>query len=173
MSKDPIGLEGGMNVHGYAVNPVEWIDPLGLDVIENMLIVGWLGVGGAAIGQGIVDDSYAFGDEMDNIVDGGHNGAADALRHCYWMCRMSKTFGSTSALVVGTIHEDAGDRAGQPAAERVMDLHNNNQGASCSALKESCRDSCFGKYSSGELSGLAGVLIVPTPGVSIPAGGGY
>ena len=31
MSKDPIGLMGGMNVHAYAPNPTEWIDPLGLD----------------------------------------------------------------------------------------------------------------------------------------------
>ena len=174
VSKDPIGLSGGMNLHGYVQNPVHWVDPLGLREYEWAWEVGWLGVGGAAIGQRIVDDSHAFGHQMDRIVDGNHNGAADALRHCYWMCRMSKTFGSTSALVVGTIHEDAGDRAGQPAAERVMDLHNNNQGASCSALKESCRDSCIGKYNSGKLSGLAGVLIVPTPGVLTPTGvGGY
>ncbi|TDR25012.1 RHS repeat-associated core domain-containing protein, partial [Hydromonas duriensis] len=30
VSRDPIGLLGGMNVHAYAPNPVEWIDPLGL-----------------------------------------------------------------------------------------------------------------------------------------------
>ncbi|WP_374491519.1 RHS repeat-associated core domain-containing protein, partial [Zoogloea sp.] len=30
ISRDPIGLLGGMNVHAYAPNPVEWVDPLGL-----------------------------------------------------------------------------------------------------------------------------------------------
>ena len=31
ISKDPIGLLGGHNVYAYAPNPVEWIDPLGLE----------------------------------------------------------------------------------------------------------------------------------------------
>lgn len=30
VSKDPIGLAGGVNVYQYAPNPVQWIDPLGL-----------------------------------------------------------------------------------------------------------------------------------------------
>ncbi|MDD1789237.1 RHS repeat-associated core domain-containing protein [Burkholderia gladioli pv. gladioli] len=30
VSKDPIGLEGGINVYQYAPNPTGWIDPLGL-----------------------------------------------------------------------------------------------------------------------------------------------
>ncbi|BBQ01384.1 hypothetical protein BSFA1_65120 (plasmid) [Burkholderia sp. SFA1] len=30
ISKDPIGLQGGLNVYQYAPNPIEWIDPLGL-----------------------------------------------------------------------------------------------------------------------------------------------
>ncbi len=30
VSKDPIGLAGGLNVYQYAPNPIEWIDPLGL-----------------------------------------------------------------------------------------------------------------------------------------------
>ncbi|MCL4648761.1 hypothetical protein L0Z19_19590 [Burkholderia multivorans] len=29
MSKDPIGLEGGINVFEYAPNPITWIDALG------------------------------------------------------------------------------------------------------------------------------------------------
>ncbi|MFM0023170.1 RHS repeat-associated core domain-containing protein [Paraburkholderia azotifigens] len=32
VSKDPIGLAGGVNVYQYAPNPVDWIDPLGLTV---------------------------------------------------------------------------------------------------------------------------------------------
>ncbi|WP_254211131.1 RHS repeat-associated core domain-containing protein [Burkholderia multivorans] len=30
VSKDPIGLQGGLNVYQYAPNPVEWVDPFGL-----------------------------------------------------------------------------------------------------------------------------------------------
>ncbi|KVP96186.1 hypothetical protein WL02_10175 [Burkholderia ubonensis] len=30
ISKDPIGLAGGINVYRYAPNPVQWVDPLGL-----------------------------------------------------------------------------------------------------------------------------------------------
>jgi len=30
VSKDPIGLAGGLNLHGYAPNPAQWIDPIGL-----------------------------------------------------------------------------------------------------------------------------------------------
>jgi len=30
VSKDPIGLAGGLNLQQYAINPLQWIDPLGL-----------------------------------------------------------------------------------------------------------------------------------------------
>jgi RHS repeat-associated protein len=30
ISKDPIGLLGGLNAYAYAPNPIQWIDPLGL-----------------------------------------------------------------------------------------------------------------------------------------------
>ncbi|KWO23032.1 hypothetical protein WT94_02995 [Burkholderia stagnalis] len=30
VSKDPIGLQGGLNAFQYALNPISWIDPLGL-----------------------------------------------------------------------------------------------------------------------------------------------
>ncbi len=31
ISRDPIGLLGGINTHSYAPNPVEWVDPFGLE----------------------------------------------------------------------------------------------------------------------------------------------
>ncbi|MNL28859.1 hypothetical protein D3C87_1505230 [compost metagenome] len=35
MSKDPIGLEGGINAYAYAPNPVQYLDPLGLSALEK------------------------------------------------------------------------------------------------------------------------------------------
>ncbi|WP_330996535.1 RHS repeat-associated core domain-containing protein, partial [Burkholderia diffusa] len=37
VSKDPIGLAGGINVYQYAPNPIGWIDPLGLERIKNAI----------------------------------------------------------------------------------------------------------------------------------------
>ena len=37
ISKDPIGLSGGINIYAYAPNTVEWIDPLGLDRMPNWM----------------------------------------------------------------------------------------------------------------------------------------
>lgn len=33
--QDPIGLEGGANVYRYALNPVNWIDPLGYSGVDG------------------------------------------------------------------------------------------------------------------------------------------
>jgi RHS repeat-associated protein len=44
VSKDPIGLRGGVNLHRYAENPIKWIDPLGLIKWEAKvytLAYGW------------------------------------------------------------------------------------------------------------------------------------
>lgn len=86
-----------------------------------------------------------------------HNGAADAMRHCYLMCRMTKTFGSTIADVIGKNHEAAGNRQGQPAKERIMDLKNNTVGIACGDFSAKCSDACIEKYNTGQLFGLDGI----------------
>jgi RHS repeat-associated protein len=36
ISQDPIGFRGGVNLYAYAPNPISWVDPLGLDVEQNL-----------------------------------------------------------------------------------------------------------------------------------------
>ncbi|STK08457.1 RHS protein [Escherichia coli] len=94
-------------MYQYPLNPIQVIDPMGLDAIENMtsggLIYAVSGVPGLIAANSITNSAYQFGYDMDAIVGGAHNGAADAMRHCYLMCRMTKTFGSTIADVIGKI----------------------------------------------------------------------
>ena len=37
VSKDPIGLSGGYNIYAYAPNPIQWIDPLGLNRMPSWM----------------------------------------------------------------------------------------------------------------------------------------
>ncbi|HFO3294902.1 TPA: RHS repeat-associated core domain-containing protein, partial [Escherichia coli] len=161
ITPDPIGLRGGWNMYQYPLNPIQVIDPMGLDAIENMtsggLIYAVSGVPGLIAANSITNSAYQFGYDMDAIVGGAHNGAADAMRHCYLMCRMTKTFGSTIADVIGKNHEAAGDRQGQPAKERIMDLKNNTVGIACGDCSAKCSDACIEKYNTGQLFGLDGI----------------
>ncbi|EEZ7503663.1 RHS repeat protein [Escherichia coli] len=161
ITPDPIGLRGGWNMYQYPLNPIQVIDPMGLDAIENMtsggLIYAVSGVPGLIAANSITNSAYQFGYDMDAIVGGAHNGAADAMGHCYLMCRMTKTFGSTIADVIGKNHEAAGDRQGQPAKERIMDLKNNTVGIACGDFSAKCSDACIEKYNTGQLFGLDGI----------------
>ncbi|MEW5295327.1 RHS element core protein [Escherichia coli] len=161
ITPDPIGLRCGWNMYQYPLNPIQVIDPMGLDAIENMtsggLIYAVSGVPGLIAANSITNSAYQFGYDMDAIVGGAHNGAADAMRHCYLMCRMTKTFGSTIADVIGKNHEAAGNRQGQPAKERIMDLKNNTVGIACGDFSAKCSDACIEKYNTGQLFGLDGI----------------
>jgi RHS repeat-associated protein len=43
VSKDPIGLRGGINVHSYGDNPITWVDPMGLQTYmsQNAGLPAW------------------------------------------------------------------------------------------------------------------------------------
>ncbi|MBK5072971.1 RHS repeat protein [Budviciaceae bacterium CWB-B4] len=164
ISQDPIGLHGGINTYRYPLNPIQWIDPLGLDAIENALAVTILGPD-VIPAKFIVDESYKFGQDMHKIVGGIHNGAADALRHCYWMCRMTQSFGPGKAYLIGKSHEEAGNRAGQPKDEEAMDLANNGVGISCGISFKRCDNACIEKYNNGELHVLGGSNMSPSTNI--------
>jgi hypothetical protein len=56
---------------------------------------------------------------------GRHNGSADAFRHCFWSSMNARDQGRELAKEFGDAHENF---AGNPAAEKAMDLHNNGVG---------------------------------------------
>ncbi|HFD0387330.1 TPA: RHS element core protein, partial [Escherichia coli] len=74
ITPDPIGLRGGWNMYQYPLNPIQVIDPMGLDAIENMtsggLIYAVSGVPGLIAANSITNSAYQFGYDMDAIVGG-------------------------------------------------------------------------------------------------------
>lgn len=54
-----------------------------------------------------------------------HNGSGDAFRHCFWSAMNARDQGKELAKQFGDAHEDF---TGNPAAEKAMDLHNNQIG---------------------------------------------
>lgn len=133
---------------------------------EDMYALIILGTPGAAAGSLMATAADEFARSAVDIVgrDQIHNGSGDALRHCYWTCRMTKSFGSFKAYLIGLNHEMAGNRATppQPAKEAKMDIKNNSVGISCGLELRSCAESCVEKYNSGRLYGLGGDKLSPT-----------
>nr|KVE20119.1 hypothetical protein WS66_26965 [Burkholderia sp. LA-2-3-30-S1-D2] len=65
VSKDPIGLAGGLNSWQYAPNPVQWIDPLGLIKLRHNKSTGtWSTPNGLSYGQG-----SAHGNRVKHVLD--------------------------------------------------------------------------------------------------------
>lgn len=92
-------------MYSYPFELINKTDPMGLDVQENLLesLILDADVIPAKL---TVHDSYKLGDDMVSKVGGIHIGAADALRHCYWMCRMTQDFGQIKTNLIGKNHED-------------------------------------------------------------------
>ena len=65
MSKDPIGLKGGINLQAYAPNPVGWVDPKGLETswweyLKISYISAWNNTNFDSIFEGISNSANAF-----------------------------------------------------------------------------------------------------------------
>ena len=122
LSHDPIGTRGGANIYSYVDNPNGWIDPLGLNSIENPPMAGSSqpqvfgvpvplslpAVGGEtfippSLPQGLVDAAAGFGDGVSfNLtrafrdmagIDGGVNPD----------CSSAYKFGGWGGTVVGLV----------------------------------------------------------------------
>lgn len=67
---------------------------------------------------------------------------------------MAKAIGQECAEIIGHIHEDAGDRKGQPRNEREMDEHNNYVGRRLGSQAGDCADLCQQALDEGKLKTL-------------------
>jgi RHS repeat-associated protein len=106
--------------------------------------------------RGYMDKLDAENDMLTSKLPGPHNGPADAFRHCDWSCRMTESIGIDNAKLVGDLHEAIGDAKGQPSAERVMDLSNNETGRLVGQTRQGCFIGCMNAYKSGILVGPGG-----------------
>lgn len=85
------------------------------------------------------------GRKAQTIAAGGlHNGPADAFRHAYWNCLMTRDIGAEQAKQVARNHEAYGSG---PENENQMDRHNNKEGRKCGG--SNCWSCCSGKLRSG------------------------
>lgn len=82
---------------------------------------------------GVTLNDEARGKSGDLTRGNGFGGpSTDALRHCYWSCRMAQDIGEKQAEEVGDIHERC--KKNNPPLEEQQDLDNNRHG------RESARD---------------------------------
>jgi RHS repeat-associated protein len=162
VSIDPIGERGGLNLYGFVGNnPASRVDPLGLsyyggggaDFKEKLACVCAGGISKCNKAAQLASDALAEAQKR-FPADSLHNGVGDAWRHCYWSGEMAKAIGQECAKIIGDIHEDAGDRKGQPKNERDMDEHNNSVGRGLALQSGNCADRCQQALKDGKLKTL-------------------
>jgi hypothetical protein len=61
----------------------------------------------------------------------------NAWKHALWTCGMTRSWGATDAKAASDVHEDW---PGNPAADKTMDLHNNQVGISTANRTSDCFD---------------------------------
>ena len=65
ISRDPIGLAGGVHLHQYAPNPLQWVDPLGLvKLTHSKANNSWQTPKGLSYGQGSI-----HGNRVKHVLD--------------------------------------------------------------------------------------------------------
>ncbi|QVN23348.1 RHS repeat-associated core domain-containing protein [Burkholderia pyrrocinia] len=84
ISKDPIGLQGGLNVYQYAPNPTAWIDPLGLACKSAASTLGRLkGMGVAQIEKTLTNDGFTQTKDNGKNATWNHADGSEVRIHKY------------------------------------------------------------------------------------------
>lgn len=99
----------------------------------------------------------AFNETEKRFGFNGHNDRSDAFRHCFWSAILARNIGVWWAKAFTDAHETS---PGQPADEKVMDLHNNGVGLKIGMFyfipdsNETLSEKCYKALLSGELKVL-------------------
>ena len=140
LSEDPImQLSGDLNLYRYVINmPLSFNDPSGLlmwpaDVAK----------------EAVQTTAKWFPDQA------RHNNAADAFRHCFASCRMTKENSFAIAVLTGGAQEMKNRNSpGYKKCEEDMDLRNNAIGRLYGLSEGDCREQCFEAAVTGVLTKL-------------------
>ena len=171
ISEDPIRFSAGVNFYAYVTNsPFNFTDPTGTqgypssndnsEALNDYKHVGNIFdlIRANAYAKEALGAAAEFARQ--HSLPGGslHNGAADAFRHCFWSCTMTRYLGEDVAETIADEHEKSGNRHGQPIGEELMDRANNLAGRtaalSCPKNGKNCWDLCTDLYNQHRLYGL-------------------
>jgi RHS repeat-associated protein len=153
VAKDPVRLNGGLNLYAYSRNdPVNIQDATGRDPFRSFGMPSvecppWICFWN--VYDDAVDRAYkeGYGESM-------HNGRGDAFKHCMASCNMANNFGRGMSSAAGWYNEKRGNFRGQPKEEEDMDNYNNACGRSYSSDEggeEDCAHACNDAISRGIL----------------------
>ena len=176
LSTDPSGIWQHGQGGGYSAfggDPINNIDPLGLDWLPStpekraiVRAIGLIDAIKARPAKGVAEKaSWKVKDPTDDKKHGSAwGGKRDAVRHCVWVCEMSRCIGEDQAMEVAEIHEDFetpitdellpdGYKTKKEfeKADREMDEHNNKEGAKVAKGKSGCEDGCNAALKAGKL----------------------
>jgi len=83
ISKDPVGLAGGINAYQYAPNPISWIDPLGLLKLGYDKRTGsWSTPNGLSYGQG-----SAHGNRVKHLLEHESPNSRKSAHSVFCVCK--------------------------------------------------------------------------------------
>ncbi|AVF36184.1 RHS repeat-associated core domain-containing protein [Rahnella sikkimica] len=165
ITQDPIGLRGGMNLYGYALDPVLGADPLGLNWASLGSLTNQVGTKDSAnLTQQVLEPwyinagSYAILNQTYNDMKRLGLDKSDQFFHCTAFCRVSKSKVANNkiASLMGGIKEGRDhllNEFGLYGSKRINeldmiidngeDLKVNEHGLTCPS-EESCASRCGG-----------------------------
>jgi RHS repeat-associated protein len=168
LTRDPIEEAGGVALFAYVRNnPIDWVDPTGLirwPTKTERAVVKAIGPYDAWIAKPARSKAERASQKptKEAPAGSGWGGEQDALRHCIWVCEMAKAIGEEQALEVGDLIERASEptkpgkqpegyvtAVGFDTLDRVMDTHNNKQGAKVFKEGGDCEEGCRKKLKDG------------------------